>query len=439
MGMTKIILLPSVYGFIAVADSKVVGSLYNDKSPRILAETYVQLQKGTAPMEMRQFLQSLKAKGYTSFEVEDPAYLDPINGIIKGSAELISDPAINKTIRSNFTNLLTQLHIEPNPTMIASRIKTLAEFMDKLQIAEISTQHDLHIKQAVDTLNDINKITNTLATRLREWYGLHYPELTDKLIDDHEKFTQFVAKIGTRDKFNAELLQKEMELNPTLAELISDKAARSMGGLLDPADIQTLQLLANRILELYQLRKQLDDYISKTLDQVAPNLKAVVGSNVASMLIGMAGSLERLAQFPSSTIQVLGAEKALFKALKFGAKTPKHGIIFQWHKIRSQKSYLRGKISRMVAGKISILAKVDFYKGTFIGDQLNKEIDDKIENIKKMFPNPPKVKRAVKVQPMGQMAHGGGRSDFSRKNKQFGKSKEKAHFKSKHKGKKNYN
>jgi nucleolar protein 56 len=438
MGIMKIILLPSVYGFLAVADSKVVESLYIDKSPRILAETYIQFQKGTAPVEMRQFLQSLKTKGYSSFEVEDPAYLDPINGIIKGSAELISDPSTCKALRSNFNSLLTQIQIATDAPTIASRTKTLAEFMDKLQVAEISTQHDLHIKQAVDTLNDVNKITNILATRLREWYGLHYPELTDKLVDDHVKFTQFVAKIGTRDKFNAELLQKEMELTPTLAELISDKAARSMGGLLDPFDIQTLQTLANRILDLYQLRQQLDDYISKTLDQVAPNLKAVIGSNVASLLIGIAGSLERLAQFPSSTIQVLGAEKALFKALKFGAKTPKHGIIFQWHKIRSQKSYLRGKISRMVAGKISILAKVDYYKGAFIGDKIGKEIDDKIENIKKMFPNPPKVKRAIKVQPIGQPTHGGGRSDFSRRNKQFGKTNEKAHFKSKHRGKRNF-
>jgi nucleolar protein 56 len=440
----KVIILPSVYGILAINQSKVLGSIYHDKSTRELADIYMQLQKGTVPGEFATFLTDLKNKGGESFLVENAVYINPISEAVHTACELINTPTELKSLRSGSSLLFNQIGITADMPTIAARTKALSEYIIKQQVAEISAQHDLHIKQAVDTLTDTNKTINILATRLREWYGLHFPELTDKLVDDHYLFTTIIAEFGKREQYNQSIMESKLHMPGPLAEQVFEKSSRSMGGSLDPLDVQIIQDLANRVISLFKFKENLENYISQTLELIAPNMKAVLGPNVASMLIGLAGSLERLAQFPSSTIQVLGAEKALFKALKFGAKTPKHGILFQWHKIRGQKAHLRGKISRMVAGKISILAKVDFYKGQFIGDKISKEIDDKIEHLKKMFPQAPKVKKAVDVKRLDQGGHGkpdsrgsqgqrSGKPDF--KKKKFHKTQEKSHFKSKNKHK----
>ena len=172
-------------------------------------------------------------------------------------------------------------------------------------------------------------------------------------------------------------------------------------------------------LPIFKYRANLEEYISTTLEEVAPNLKALMGAPIASKLIAIAGSLERLAEVSSSTIQILGAEKALFKAMKSGGKTPKYGILFQWHRIRSEKPHLRGKIARMVAGKIGILAKVDHYHGQFIGDKIRADVDRKIETLKKQYPNPPKKKEGEPETKRPDFQKGG--RDFQKGGRDFKK------------------
>ncbi|MBD3350548.1 MAG: C/D box methylation guide ribonucleoprotein complex aNOP56 subunit, partial [Candidatus Lokiarchaeota archaeon] len=119
----------------------------------------------------------------------------------------------------------------------------------------------------------------------------------------------------------------------------------------------------------------------------------LIGSQLAGKIITMAGGLRDLALMPSSTIQVLGAEKALFRSLRKNADSPKHGIIYTWPEIRGAQYWQRGKISRLLAGKISICSKVDYFKGDYIGDTILKEVKEKIEQIKESFPKPPKKKK----------------------------------------------
>ncbi|HDJ25954.1 MAG TPA: C/D box methylation guide ribonucleoprotein complex aNOP56 subunit, partial [Candidatus Bathyarchaeota archaeon] len=143
-------------------------------------------------------------------------------------------------------------------------------------------------------------------------------------------------------------------------------------------------------LELYSMRRSLERYIDAVMEEIAPNLKAVAGALLGARLISLAGGLEKLAKMPSSTVQVLGAEKALFRALRTGGKPPKHGVIFQHYYVKGSKRWQRGKIARALAGKISMAARIDAFSGRYIGDQLKAELDRRVEEIKEKYPSPPR-------------------------------------------------
>nr|3GQU_A Chain A, Nop5p Protein [Pyrococcus horikoshii]3GQX_A Chain A, NOP5P PROTEIN [Pyrococcus horikoshii]3GQX_B Chain B, NOP5P PROTEIN [Pyrococcus horikoshii] len=137
----------------------------------------------------------------------------------------------------------------------------------------------------------------------------------------------------------------------------------------------------------------LEDYIDKAMDDVAPNLKALVGAKLGARLISLAGGLKELAMLPSSTIQVLGAEKALFRHLRTGAKPPKHGVIYQYPAINRSPWWQRGKIARALAGKLAIAARVDYFSGEYIAEELKKELEARIKEIKEKYPRPPKRRK----------------------------------------------
>ncbi|MCK5345268.1 MAG: hypothetical protein KAR20_17785, partial [Candidatus Heimdallarchaeota archaeon] len=382
--MEAVLLYPSVYGILVFNDAqKIIGHEFSTLAIKDLAQKYHAIQKGEIPPKLREFLKKLQSEGEKSFLTEDQYLLKALQKETNLHVRLTDDMQILKTIQSNLIQHLVEAKISFSARNLTERSKILAEFLIRTQIAESATQGDFLIKQAIDTIVDIDKSINFFSSRLREWYGLHFPELTDKLVGDNRQFAEYVLKIGQRQQFQKEELLKYLGIPEDKARMLEEKATRSMGGNLSDLDFLNIRNLAAQIIGLHEYRQSLEAYVDKTLENVAPNLNAVLGSQITGKLISIAGSLERLAKFSSSTIQILGAEKALFKALKAGSDTPKYGILFQWNKIRGEKGYLRGKIARMAAGKVSILAKVDYYKGTFIGDQYKAEIERKIELIKK--------------------------------------------------------
>jgi len=133
---------------------------------------------------------------------------------------------------------------------------------------------------------------------------------------------------------------------------------------------------------LREIRDELYKRIEEKAKEIAPNLSHIVGPLIAARLIHYAGGLKRLAMMPASTIQVLGAENVFFQHLKKGIPCPKHGVIFQVSEIRNSPKKLRGKIARALAGKIAIAARVDYYHGEFIGDRLQDEFKNRVEEIK---------------------------------------------------------
>ncbi len=228
-----------------------------------------------------------------------------------------------------------------------------------------SVNKDALLVQAVNSVDELDKATNLLVKRLREWYGLYNPEFSLARAA-HEEFVEEILE-KEKDK-----LLEELRINPN----------DSIGADLEQKDLVPIRSLVCQIHNLYQLRKNLIDYISALMDELCPNIKAVCGVLVGAKLIEHAGSLKRLSELPASTIQILGAEKALFRHMKTGAKPPRHGIIVHHHLLAKAPDRMHGKIARALADKTSIASKVDYFQGKFIGDKLKMELEKKIGNMR---------------------------------------------------------
>jgi nucleolar protein 56 len=226
--------------------------------------------------------------------------------------------------------------------------------------------------------------------RLREWYSVHFPEL-DRLVEKHETYARLVLKLGDKENFTRKNLEKE-DIPKNKTEQISEIAESSMGANILEIDLAQIQNLSQKILDLYKLRENMETYLEKTMDEIAPNTKAIAGSLLGARLIAIAGGLRNLAMRPASTMQVLGAEKALFRSLKTGARPPKHGLIFQHALLHDAKRWQRGKIARAIAGKLAIAVRADAFGGHYVGDRLKADLNRRIAEIRQKYPEPPPIK-----------------------------------------------
>jgi nucleolar protein 56 len=233
----------------------------------------------------------------------------------------------------------------------------------------------------------VEKALNVIASRLREWYGLHYPEATQRM-DNALHLAQLVVEGGRR-----EIIRE----NPNLVQLLPKEAVKSlasgqsMGAEIGQYDMTMIQALAQQYLDFQRLRNQLEEYLDDSMREAAPNLRGLIGPVVGARLIALAGSIQKLARLPASTTQVLGAERALFRSLKTGAPPPKHGVIFQHTSVHSAPWWQRGKIARILAGKIAIAARVDAYSGEYVAEELKQTIAERIEEVKRKYPTGPKA------------------------------------------------
>jgi len=281
--------------------------------------------------------------------------LDDVGGLVRdlrgrGFEAVTSQPnKCSEFLQANMRNLAKEKGFAENDTEFNKFLGAFGAAQTKVRIS-VKEKRDKLIMQSVSALNDLDKILNTMSERLREWYGLHYPEYR---ITDHEKFAEQIAKYGSREKF--------------------EKFGRSMGMTLRDEDVQLLQEYATQLKQLYDLKKKMDKYLGKIVPEEMPNTTALLGHLLAARLLAHAGGLERLAKMPSSTVQLLGAEKALFRALKEmrnqrgrgpptgDAKVPRFGILFTHPDISGSPNEQRGKIARLLSAKVTIAARMDFY------------------------------------------------------------------------------
>jgi len=215
------------------------------------------------------------------------------------------------------------------------------------------------IIQAVSLLEDLDKELNNYAMRLKEWYGWHFPELA-KIATDNIVYAQLVHLIGMRTSVKNLSDDKLHEICPEeIATEVREAAEISMGTEILPEDERHIRTLATQVIEISAYRANLAEYLKNRMTAVAPNLTALIGELVAAKLISHAGSLINLAKQPASTIQILGAEKALFRALKSKKNTPKYGLIYNASIVGVASNQLKGKISRSLANKCALCVRYD--------------------------------------------------------------------------------
>lgn len=270
-------------------------------------------------------------------------------------------------------------------------LKKLREFAIQIsssKISEVSESPDLHIIQSINALDELDRIINGLSSRLREWYGLHFPEL-DNLVDSIQGYSHVVLG-GKRLDLNKKVFE-DAGFPESKVEMLALASERSKGGDISNENLAIVQSLAKQILELHEVRKKLEENIETQVNTVAPNLAAILGTAVGARILARAGSLKKVATMPASTIQVLGAEKALFRSLKTGSQPPKHGLLFQHAMVHSAPRWQRGKIARAVAAKAAIAARVDVYGGG-LNKTLLEKLNVRINEIGKKYQNPPPPK-----------------------------------------------
>ena len=228
--------------------------------------------------------------------------------------------------------------------------------------------------QAVGLLDDLDKELNNYAMRLREWYGWHFPEV-GKILPDNLTYAKVILKMGMRTnakniEFGTDLLTPEDEAH------IKEAAEISMGSEISTEDELNIKELCNQIIFLTEYRQTLTEYLRTRMMTIAPNLTTMVGELVAARLISHAGSLISLAKMPGSTIQIFGAEKALFRALKTKSQTPKYGLIYHASIVGQANPKIKGKISRSLASKCALCIRVDA-----LGENTEGEIGKKSKKI----------------------------------------------------------
>ena len=373
---------------IAVFDDKKCLKTFPFENP---AEEYVLVKKHESKLsELGKFL----ANGENVI-VNDHGLLDILK---KKSIDVqLMDAEQIDNIQSTKTKLLVNSGFANDENDAMEKLREFAIQLSSSKVTEVSQSPDLHIIQAINTLDETDKIINSISSRLREWYGLHFPEL-DNLIDSINGYSQIVLS-GTRENISKEDFEKA-GFSKDKVEMLSLIKEKSRGGNISEKNFAIVQSLAKQILELFELRKNIEEHVDEQMKEEAPNISAILGTAVGARVLAHAGSLNRLGRMPASTIQILGAEKALFRSLKTGANPPKHGILFQHAAVHAAPRWQRGKIARAVAAKAAIAARVDLFKAGLnetLLEKLNvrvKEIGDKYKKpvIKELKPEP-KVKR----------------------------------------------
>ena len=370
---------------IAVFDNQKCVKSFSFENP---AEEYVLVKKGQA-----------KLTGLGKFLTNNDVVIVNDHGLL----DILEKKSIDVQLMSNQETEIIQSS-KPKILVDSGFAKDENEAMEKLRefalqlssskVAEVSQSPDLHIVQAINTLDETDKIINSIGSRLREWYGLHFPEL-DNLIDSVNGYSQIVLA-GKRENISKENLENAgfPESKVEMLLLIKEK---SRGGDITEKNLAIVQTLAKQILDLFELRKTIEEHVEEQMKDEAPNITAILGAAVGARILAHAGSLKRLASMPASTIQVLGAEKALFRSLKTGSNPPKHGILFQHASVHAAP-------------------RVDVYKGG-LNQTLLEKLNIRMQEIETKYKEP--VKREPKSEP--QIKRKKSRRFIKRKRKNFGR------------------
>ena len=358
----------TVWGALLLDEgNEVVEKIDFPRGPEALSEVFFQLDQGNIPP----LLEPLASR--------DVGLCD--NATL---AEAIGCSLMGLDARQDALNSISEdigaiFDVEKDGSNEAKRRTAIALTRKQLKVA--ASSKDLSISQAISAIDELDQTINLFTERLVEWYGIHFPEL-ERLVKDNASYCEMISKYGFREDFEDERILEE--------------AKSSMGAQVSHQDMEEMRKLASSAVSIVKIRDEYSNYIEENVSIIAPNMTALVGPLITARLMALAGGLRNLAQKPASTIQMLGAEKALFRHLKTGAKPPKHGIIFQYPEVHNTKPWHRGKIARTLAAELAIAARVDFMSGGMVAEALSEKIQKRIEEVKEKYPYPPRGKKKKK-------------------------------------------
>jgi nucleolar protein 56 len=281
-------------------------------------------------------------------------------------------------VRYHFTTFLKDL----SDTDMSRAQLGLAHSYSRAKVKFNVNKSDNMIIQAIALLDTLDKDVNTFIMRVREWYSWHFPELV-KIVTDNYLYAKLTLLIKDKSSLSEDSIPaiKEVLGDEELAKDVVDAAKASMGQDISPIDLINIEAFAKRVISLAEYRHKLFAYLQDKMGIVAPNLGALVGELVAARLISHAGSLTNLAKYPASTVQILGAEKALFRALKTKGNTPKYGLIFHSSFIGRAKQRNKGRISRYLANKCSIASRIDAFMDQStpaFGEKMKEQVEERL-------------------------------------------------------------
>jgi len=304
----------------------------------------------------------------------------------KKHVRVVADEHIQELLRNIRQHFEKFLSAEVSSEELSKAQLGLAHALSRSRIQFNPQRNDHAVVQAIHLIDQLDKDINTFGMRVREWYSWHFPELA-KLVSDIVLYCRLVCALGMRSEMTT---KQEEDVNSLLhgdeelTQRILRAARSSMGTEISLLDIIQIRLFAQRVIQMATYRDHLQGYLGQRLSLIAPSLRALLGDHVAARLIAHAGSLVNLAKYPASTVQILGAEKALFRALKQArgkrlARTPKYGLLFNSTFIAKAKQRAKGRISRYLANKVSLASRIDCFRSDRIGDTFGRKLREQVE------------------------------------------------------------
>ena len=290
-----------------------------------------------------------------------------------GNIEVKTPNKGGEHLRSNIDNVFEEIGFSKSQDEIIQIYEKLAIH----KIKKSSQEEDKLLIQAINSVDDIDESISKLVERIRDWYTIYFPEMDT--ISNNETYIKLIAESENRE----EILENFMEH-------FSEEIEESTGADIEEDDLLMLKSFAESIYSLQKSRKELETYIDNKMEAIAPNLRDLLGSTLGAKLIAHIGSIKRLATYPASVIQIMGAEKAIFRHLKTGERPPKHGLIFQHPSVRGAKWWNRGKIARNLALKITLAVRKDVFSGEY-DPSIAEDYLKKVEQIEKENPFPKKT------------------------------------------------
>ncbi|WP_407462420.1 NOP5/NOP56 family protein [Methanobrevibacter sp.] len=288
----------------------------------------------------------------------------------------------------------------------------IIEYYERLAIEQIkqsSQEEDKLLIQAINSVDDIDESISKLVERIRDWYTIYFPEMDT--IGSNETYIKLIALSENRE-----------DIMENFTDQFIEAIDYSSGADIEEDDLKMLKSFAESIYSLQKSRKELETYIDSKMEAIAPNLRDLLGATLGAKLIAHIGSIKRLATYPASVIQIMGAEKAIFRHLKTGERPPKHGLIFQHPSVRGAKWWNRGKIARNLALKITLAVRKDVFSGEY-DPSIAEDYLKKVEQIEKENPFPKKTSQRRANERRSERDKGKGKSKKYKGNKKNKKNK----------------